>query len=66
MTPGRLLYLVWYKPAALLARSWRAGGPISQLITRRGRLEMVTAAGRSFARVWHDSFVDVFAMRRTP
>jgi hypothetical protein len=44
MTPGRLLYLVWYKPAELLHRSWREGGPLNQLRTRRGRLAMVAAA----------------------
>jgi hypothetical protein len=46
MTLGRLLYLVWYKPAGLLARSRREGGPVNQWITRRGRLAMVKAAGR--------------------
>jgi len=46
MTLGRFLYLVWYKPAGLLVRSWREGGPINQWITRRGRLAMVKAAGR--------------------
>jgi hypothetical protein len=46
VTPGRLLYLVWYRPAEILIRSWREGGPINQWITRRGRLAMVKAAGR--------------------
>jgi hypothetical protein len=46
VTPGRLLYLVWYKPGALLARSRREGGPIDQWITRRGRLQMLAAASQ--------------------
>lgn len=46
MTPGRLLYFVWYKPTELLARSRREGGPINQWRNRRGRREMVAAAGR--------------------
>jgi hypothetical protein len=46
MTPGRFLYLVWYKPTELLARSRREGGPVNQWRNRRGRSEMVAAAGR--------------------
>lgn len=44
MTPGRLLYLAWYKPAELLARSRREGGPINQWRNRQGRLAMVATA----------------------
>jgi hypothetical protein len=44
MTSGRLLYLSWYKPTELLARSWREGGPFNQWITRHGQLEMMAAA----------------------
>ena len=46
MSPGRLLYLVWYKPLEALARSWREGGAVSQWINRRGRLAMAAAAAR--------------------
>jgi hypothetical protein len=46
MTPGRLLYFAWYKPAELLARSRREGGPVNQWRNRRGRLQMIAAAGR--------------------
>jgi hypothetical protein len=46
MTPGRLLYLIWYKPVELLARSRREGGPVNQWRDRRGRLQMVAAAAR--------------------
>jgi hypothetical protein len=46
MKPGRLLYLGWYKPAELLARSRREGGPLNQWRNRRGRLQMVAAARR--------------------
>ena len=40
---GRLAYLLWHRPLAELHRSWREGGPINQLRTRRGRLAMVAA-----------------------
>ena len=44
MTPGRLLYLFWYRPAEEFVRSRREGGPINQWRNRRGRLAMVAAA----------------------
>lgn len=43
---GRLAYALWYRPRAGLVRCWREGGPISQAITRRGRLQMAAAARR--------------------
>lgn len=45
MTPGRLLYLLYHAPRGSLERSYRAGGPIQQWITRRGQAAMLTAAG---------------------
>ena len=44
LTAGRLLYLGAYQPLGWLKRSWREGGPINQLIARRGRLAMIEAA----------------------
>jgi hypothetical protein len=44
MTPGRLLYRLWYQPLGAIQRSSREGGPINQWITRRGRLQMLAAA----------------------
>ena len=46
MSSGRLLYLAWYRPQEALVRSWREGGPVNQWRDRRGRLEMIAAAGR--------------------
>lgn len=46
LTPGRLLYLGWHRPRAVLRQSWREGGPINQWITRRGRLAMKAAAAQ--------------------
>jgi hypothetical protein len=44
MTLGRLLYLLYYKPLALVRQSKREGGPINQLTTLRGRIAMQKAA----------------------
>lgn len=41
---GRLLYLLWHKPAADLARSRREGGPLQQWLDARGRRAMIAAA----------------------
>lgn len=41
---GRLFYLVYFKPVGLLLQSVREGGPINQLINRRGRKAMERAA----------------------
>lgn len=46
LTPGRLLYLGWHRPRALVRQSWREGGPLNQWITRRGRLAMEAAAAQ--------------------
>lgn len=44
MTPGRLLYRLYYEPVARLARMFREGGPLEQHRTRSGRREMEAAA----------------------
>lgn len=44
LTPGRLLYLAYYRPLSELARSRREGGPINQWIDRRGQRAMQAAA----------------------
>lgn len=41
---GRLLYLLWHKPRAQLARSRREGGPWQQWIDARARQEMLAAS----------------------
>jgi hypothetical protein len=41
---GRLADVLWHRPLAELARSWREGGPVNQWRNRRGRLAMITAA----------------------
>ena len=46
MTPGRILYRLWYQPLSWLHRLWREGGPVNQWRNRRGRREMIAAAGR--------------------
>ncbi len=43
LTLGRLLYLGWHRPRALVRQSWREGGPINQWLTRQGRLAMEAA-----------------------
>lgn len=44
VTPGRLFYLAYHQPLALLARSRREGGPWQQWIDARGRRAMQAAA----------------------
>lgn len=44
LTLGRLVYLAYYRPLALIAQSRREGGPWQQWLTQRGRREMVTAS----------------------
>jgi len=44
MTLGRLVYLLYFRPLALVRQSIREGGPINQAITRWGRLAMQEAA----------------------
>jgi len=44
MTPGRLLYLLWFKPRAELRQCVAAGGPLEQWRTWRGRVAMEQAA----------------------
>jgi hypothetical protein len=44
LSPGRLLYLLWHRPKAALARSRREGGPWQQWLDARGRQEMQAAA----------------------
>jgi hypothetical protein len=46
LTLGRLVYLGYYRPIALIAQSRREGGPWQQWLTRRGRREMVAASRR--------------------
>lgn len=41
---GRLLYLAWHRPRALLRQSLREGGPLGQYLTERGRRQMLAAA----------------------
>ncbi len=43
---GRLLYLLWHKPRAELARSRREGGPLHQFKNWRGRVAMAGAAAQ--------------------
>jgi hypothetical protein len=43
---GRILYLLWHKPRAELARSRREGGPVNQFINWRGRVAMARAAAQ--------------------
>ncbi len=45
MTPGRLVYLAYYRPLASLARCRREGGPWQQWLDARGRRAMSAAAG---------------------
>jgi hypothetical protein len=44
LTPGRLLYLLYYYPRAEMRRTVRAGGPWQQWLDWRGRCEMEKAA----------------------
>jgi hypothetical protein len=46
LTPGRLLYLGWHRPRAVLRQSCREGGPVNQWITRCGRLAMEAAVAQ--------------------
>lgn len=46
LTAGRILYLAYYRPRAMLARSRREGGPWQQWLDARGRREMKAAATR--------------------
>jgi len=46
VTPGRIIYLLWYRPLATLARSRREGGPINQWRNEQGRRAMVAAAAK--------------------
>src|SRR5205807_842952 len=46
LTPGRLVYLCYHRPKALLAQSRREGGPWQQWLTARGRAAMIAAAAR--------------------
>ena len=46
MTVGRLVYLFYFKPVALVQQSIREGGPVNQIITRWGRRAMRRAALR--------------------
>lgn len=44
LTPGRLVYLGYYRPLAAARQSWREGGPVAQWIDARGRRAMQRAA----------------------
>lgn len=44
LTPGRIVYLVYHRPLAWLARCRREGGPWQQWLDARGRREMIAAA----------------------
>jgi hypothetical protein len=44
MTLGRLIYLIYFKPIAVIRQSIREGGPVRQFITLQGRLAMRQAA----------------------
>ncbi len=41
---GRAAYLLWHVPCGKIADSWRAGGPLQQWQTARGRAAMEAAA----------------------
>lgn len=41
---GRAAYLLWHLPRGKVIESWRAGGPVEQWRTERGRREMEAAA----------------------
>lgn len=41
---GRLTYHCWHKPRGKIVESWRAGGPVEQWRTERGRRAMEAAA----------------------
>ena len=41
---GRAAYLLWHKPRGKIVESWRAGGPVEQWRTERGRRAMEAAA----------------------
>ena len=43
---GRLLYAIWHRPLAGIARSRREGGPFNQLLNWRGAAAMERAAAR--------------------
>lgn len=45
-SPGRLLYLGYHRPAALLGDLIKDGGPRQRRLTEAGRLAMIAAAGR--------------------
>jgi len=44
LTPGRLVYLAYYRPRAWFAQLCREGGPWEQWLTRRGQQAMIRAA----------------------
>jgi len=46
LTPGRILYQVWHRPRAAVARCIAEGGPVEQWRTARGRAAMAGAAAR--------------------
>ena len=41
---GRLVYNLWHRPRGKIVESWRAGGPVEQWRTERGRRAMEAAA----------------------